>query len=268
MFKFSRSFLTCIMLGISTASLAMPVAYELSGDASFVLRAVVDDPVADLFGIARANGNITTAPYTLRFVIDTENVPYVDTDTSTTQLVNYRDAIVSATLKINGVVFKTLRRPQPVSTTTPNNEDESYIIVRNEVSTSGFDSFSMEILATQGSQNLLNKHIVPFNQTINGVLYENAQVSIVSIQVGIVGIELLDGVALPTGNTIFDIDNASVFIVGAQLRIDFSPTFVNVTDVISRTNNQFKIVSLSDPEPEPDPDSLLLQPAVTLFLWD
>ncbi|MGR8929166.1 MAG: hypothetical protein ACU836_00895 [Gammaproteobacteria bacterium] len=168
-------------LFIAGSANAAPVNYEISGDVAATFRTLLDDPIADLLEVPR--NSTSNLPFTLKLVIDTDNVPYIENDTATFQEVIYRDAIVSASLNLNGTIFETLRRPQPAASVTPPPLEESRINVINRIDATSPDQFAISLYQEPlPTSDLFNGYVVPFNQTINGTFFAES-----AVQLNIIG---------------------------------------------------------------------------------
>jgi len=199
--------LACLLFLIVSPCSAANVLYEISGELTGSFYPVADDPFADLLNVPRASQN--TIPFNLQLVIDTNNTPYVEHDTSILQQVTYREAIVSSVLNLNGTEFVTLRKPlQHSSEVPPPNmnipNDEGNIEILNYVD-AGMDNFTINIgQYLPDATSLFNDFTVPINQTINGTFYDSAIVDLNRFSIRVSGSGLLDGIEIPSENGFVD----------------------------------------------------------------
>jgi hypothetical protein len=237
----------------SMATQAALLAYEFSGTTEPErFQVITSDPFADLFGVPRAG--ISALSFALRLVIDTDDVPVVMQDTSAVHQVRYEDAIVSATLHINGVPFGTLRRPSEFFSGA---FDESEIRITNSRSAAGTDGF----LLTLGNPiigavpPLYRSHTVPFNQTISGIFIDDAEVHAPFQSINISGPGLLDTIALPTTSGAFS--GARDVAIGLTLISDTGLGVGNGSLALEITAASFSVSAVPLP-----PSAALFIPAI------
>lgn len=192
------------------------LSYEIGGEMTAFLLPVSGDPVATLLGVTP--GAQVTVPYTLSMTVDDANVPYVENDNSVLQEYVYRDAIVDATLTLNGTPFATLRRPVPQPTPAPPLTEESRITVTNRVDPASVDFFQFSVSELLNPPPLLQVYTVPFNQTVSGTFYDEVDVALARIIFAFSGAGLLGGPGLPTNGAGLA---ASSVNAAAQLAVDF-----------------------------------------------
>ncbi|MCP5143875.1 MAG: hypothetical protein H6978_03525 [Gammaproteobacteria bacterium] len=198
---------TRLIAGVGLAALlhvapgsAAPLLYEISSVGGTSLLPSFHDPVADLLGYP-AGANPADVQMVLRLVVDPDAVAYVENDNSTLQQVTYRDAVLSAEVEVNGVVFATLRRPEPAPTGIPVTADESEIEIINRLASNQTDNLVLRLQPNPLNPALLNSYTVPFDQTIGGNYYPDATIDMYSAQILFSGAGMLDDVLLPTTGT-------------------------------------------------------------------
>ncbi len=196
---------------ISLNANATAVVYQITGDLLGQFLPVTSDPVADLLGVPR-NSN-TSVPIGLRFTVDLDSAPLVLTNNAVVQEFIYPNAVTSVELSYNGEAFQSLR---------PLADQEIIIEVTNSVAPTGNDTLELKLNAaiTQlvGSA-LFDSRIVPFNQTINGNLVENASVAPASVSFSLLKAGALGDGSLPGLDGVFD--SPTLFAVSSIIGADF-----------------------------------------------
>ncbi len=194
----SSACLFFLLVGFGNSQAAL--LYEISGDLYGQFSAVRHDPVADLLNLNRSSEN--TFPFKLSLVIASNNVPFIQVDTSNLQNFIYQNAIVSCELDLNGIKMETLRRPVQES----NNFEINRIEIINSVANPGRDDLGINITSRAvPPDNLFDVYIVPFNQTVGGIFYENAVVRFFRFgflvnNLALSSNSIFDGASLPVDN--------------------------------------------------------------------
>jgi hypothetical protein len=184
---------TLVLLNLAGHAQAALVRYEFSTQGQVSLLPVADDAFADLIHVARGT-TTNNVPLALRVIVDTDATPFVETDTSVLQHVFYPDAISYAEVEINGIVFPTIRTPQPAIVPS-NHADEAHMEIVNRLSATQTDLFALPVVQRSITP-LFQSYTVPFNQTIGGTFYDNVEVGIREALVSLSGPGLIDGVSL------------------------------------------------------------------------
>lgn len=167
--------------------------YEFNGTIQGSFLSVYDDAKADLLNVSR--GTTNSFPFTLKLIIDTDDVPDVELDTSIIQNVLYHNALIGGVLDLNGVTFEFLKEPPSQG-----------ISILNYISENGLDQFRIQLSSDYSEDEgaLFNIFTVPFNQTINGSLIENVSIALSGIGVLMSDQGFLSGMDIPVENGIFD----------------------------------------------------------------
>ena len=237
--RFSVTLLALVLTAtLSSSAAAAIVQYQFTGDMLGQFIPVSSDAAADLFGVPR--NSLSTVSADIKIVVDTANLPFIETDTSLGQEVLYQDAIVSSVIDINGVLFQTTRRP---TAGTQQNEIE----VTNTVNSAGLDA--LVIKSQNGLSNLWTTRTVPFNQTVGGVLLEDAVVTIANLQVVLFGAGTgwLDGFALPVATE--DFDGTTSRATNIQFGIDLGPGLSQGFLQLTGTEASITVGPAAVPEP-------------------
>lgn len=195
----------------STAEAAL-LRYDFSGDMTVAFQSqVTDDPLADLLGVAH-NGTFNL-PYTVSFVVDTASPPEVLQDTAAGQNFIYRHALESIRIDLNGAVFASTRRPDPL-------QEIIGIDVFNLTAPTGNDQVQFAFQDQGGG--LFGDYFVPFNQTLNGVAVGDARVFVNSLSVFALGRGLLSDASLP--DSAADLSGALAYGAAIQFGVGLSPS--------------------------------------------
>lgn len=223
---------------------AVPVLYEITGEMQGQFLPVSSDAAADLFGVPRASVSTVTA--NIQVVVDPDAAPVVINDTSVAQEVIYPSAILSSRIEINGAVFETTRMPAAGT-------QENEIALTNVVNPAGTDAIILSTTNVGGD--LWTSQTVPFGQTINGVLVDDAVITIATLLLPFAGIGTgwLDDFDLP--ETTADFDGLTGLTGAIQFAIGLSPS--PSQGFLQLTLTDFSIVAGPASVPEPGAPWLL-----------
>ncbi|MCK9608664.1 MAG: hypothetical protein M0R33_19665 [Methylomonas sp.] len=182
-----------LLIGTANANVFQ---YQIAGNVTGQFRPVIDDPIADLLGVSRNSQN--DIAYQLNLTIDVDRLPIIENDTSILQQYSYFDAITGAKLMLNNTLFQTQRTPFEES-------DTNEITVLNRIEANNADAFGLNLAHPPlTDSDLFNNYTVPFNQTINGVAYENAVVQLDGLSFLIIDLNgMFNNASLPTDDSIF-----------------------------------------------------------------
>jgi len=252
------AFLGCSLLAFASGAHAAQIAWTFTGTVSERFEAVIDDPIADLLGVARTG--VRDVDVSLRLIVDTDAARIVVQDNSAAQRVTYEDAILGSVLTLNGVSFTTQRA---ASEFLGGALDESEIRVHNAIAPGGSDNLTLTLgtpLVHNFAPPLFQTYSVPFNQTIGGTPVANATVIPLLMSVNITGPGMFSSTDLPAANGAFA--GATFAAIGATVMSDFGLGFGNGSIVLELHEVNFTAA----PVPLP-PAFLLLGSAATMLAW-
>ena len=233
---------------------ATTLLYEISGEVVGAFQPVIGDAAADLLSVPRNQQN-NTVPFSLKLTVNADATPNIVNDNSLIQTALYPDAILAAELDLNGVSFETQRPFEVLSHHT----SEASLELGNRPSPQT-DQLVLKIAEINSASSaaqaeLFSSRTVPFNQTLGGIKYTTATISIENIVLNKLAGEFLNDINLPReGDTISSEFMNFTFLLRTALHAENQTTprqSVMVMGALATPGSSLKFTITTVPDPDP-----------------